>query len=198
VRASKGIESAKNVRISAVISIDFSSNAPPPRMRRVIGSASRSTPTAAGIVKNNILWIVVWILDVYRSFLPLFIAEFRVGKIATVNAIPNMLTGKLWIFLAKLNAAIPPSVNLIPTIVNAYRFSCQAIRLMDLGIISLMIFLNPGCFTFNSGRYLNPVEKISTNLMSRCSVAPMSTPVAALYIPSCSFKKTTPTMIPRL
>lgn len=90
-----------------------------------------------------------------NSFLSfLLAAEFRLGKTAVAKAIPNRLTAKLWMFLAKLNAARPPSIILIPTTANIYRFTCHAIRLNDFGIISLMIFLNPGCETFSSGLYL--------------------------------------------
>lgn len=78
-------------------------------------------------------------------------ALLSTGKTAVANAIPNRLTAKLWMFLAKLNAARPPSIILIPTTANIYRFNCHATKLIDLGIISLTILLNPGVLSLSSG-----------------------------------------------
>lgn len=97
----------------------------------------------------------------------LLMAEFRFGNTAVANAIPNRLTAKLWMFLAKLKAASPPSTILIPTIAKIYKFICHAISPIDLGIISFMIFLNPGCLTLSSGLYLYSVENKSISLMAR-------------------------------
>ncbi len=198
MRLSNGIDSAKNNKIIEVISSDSSPNSPPPRIKSVIGLASITIPTAAGIVKNNILCIVFCIFLVKSSLLSLLIAAFRFGNTAVAKAIPNRLTAKLWMFLAKLKAASPPSIILIPTIAKTYRFNCHAMRPIDLGIISFIIFLNPGCFTFNSGLYLYLVVNRSISLIIKWRLAPIKTPIAALYIPNLSFKKITPAIIPKL
>lgn len=82
--------------------------------------------------------------SVYACLSPLLIAVARCGKTAVAKAIPKSDTAKLWMFLAKWNAANPPSIIFIPTIANIYKFNCHAIKLIDLGIINFMIFLNPG------------------------------------------------------
>lgn len=66
-------------------------------------------PTIDGMVKNNILWMVVCICSVKESLSPLLIAVLRYGKIAVARPIPKSVTATLWIFLAKLKAATPPS-----------------------------------------------------------------------------------------
>jgi len=94
---------------------------------------------------------------VKEALSPLLIAEFKLGKTAVAKAIPNKLTAKLCMFRAKLKAANPPSIILIPTTAKIYRFNCHAIRLIDLGIINFIIFLKPGCFILSCGLYLYPV-----------------------------------------
>lgn len=101
-------------------------------------------------------------------------------------------------FRAKLNAAHPPSEICIPIVAYIYRFICQAIRLNDLGIINLIIFLNAFVLTFSCGLNLYLVPIVSTTLIAQCSVAPIRTPVAAEYIPIDSFSITTPIIMPRL
>ncbi len=101
------------------------------------------------------------------------------GKTAVAKAIPKSETAKLWMFLAKWNDASPPSIIFIPTIANIYRLICQAIRLIDFGIINLMIFLNPGWDMESSGLYLYSVLNVSIILIIAWKVAPISTPVPA-------------------
>ena len=106
-------------------------------------------------------------------------AVVRNGKTAVAKDIPNRLTAKLWMFLAKWNAASPPSSICIPIFAKIRRFICHAIRLIDLGSMSFKIFLNPGCFTFNDGLNLYSVVIASATRMIVCRVAPINTPVAA-------------------
>src|SRR3989339_880032 len=101
--------------------------------------------------------MVFWIFLVKEALSPLFMSKFSEGNTAVAKATPNILTATLWIFLAKLKAANPPSTILIPTTANMYKFICQKNKLIDFGIINLTIFLKPGWRIFSSGLYLYSV-----------------------------------------
>ncbi len=117
-RLSNGTDIAKKNSIIVVSCTEFASNSPPPNIISTIGFAIIIIPSIAGIVKKRILCMVFCMCSVYLTLLFVLAAFVRYGKTAVANAIPNRLTAKLCMFLAKLNAVNPPSIRLILTTAN--------------------------------------------------------------------------------